>query len=103
MSFHSRNYYYYYYCCFLQGLNGALICSVNDDPSVVRSTPTSALAFNGNHLPSFESSRRAERLLPPMGFWNTSGVSKFDYHLLRLFFVKKKYILYSSRYRSLEN
>jgi len=55
-----------------------LICSVNDDPSVARSSSTSSLAFNGNHLPpTFESSRRVERFVPPTGFWNTCGVSKF--------------------------
>lgn len=62
-----------------------MICNVNDDPSVARSTSNSSLAFTGNPLPSFESSRRVERLLPPMGFWNTSGVSKFDYNIFFLY------------------
>jgi len=59
-----------------------LICDVNDDPTVVRSTSSSSLSFNGTNLPiTFENSRRVERLLPPTGFWNTSGVSKFCYNI----------------------
>ncbi|CAF3640918.1 unnamed protein product [Rotaria sordida] len=58
----------------IEGLNGALICSVNDDPSVVRSTSATSLGFSPTNLHLFETSRRAERLVPPMGFWNTYGV-----------------------------
>jgi len=58
----------------IEGLNGALICSVNDDPSVVRSSSASAIGFQRTNLPPFETPRRVERLLPPMGFWNTYGV-----------------------------
>ncbi|CAF0851496.1 unnamed protein product [Rotaria sp. Silwood1] len=58
----------------IEGLNGALICSVNDDPSVVRSTSATSLGFSRPILPLFETPRRAERLVPPMGFWNTYGV-----------------------------
>lgn len=58
----------------IEGLNGALICSVNDDPSVVRSSSASAIGFSGTNFPAFETPRRVERLLPPMGFWNTYGV-----------------------------
>ncbi len=70
-----------------EGLNGALICSVNDDPSVARSSSNSALDFNKNNLPSFETSRRAERFLPPTGFWNTYGVSKFYYDTVVLLII----------------
>jgi hypothetical protein len=69
---------------FSKGLNGALICSVNDDPSVIRSTSASSLDFSRANLPSFETSRRLERLLPPMGFWNTYGVGKFYYDIVVL-------------------
>ncbi len=58
------------------GLNGSLICNVNDDASAVRSI--SSLDINRTNVPTsvFEPTRRAERLLPPMGFWNTYGVGK---------------------------
>ncbi len=60
-----------------------MICDVNDDPTVVRSRSTSSLSFNGTNLPAtFENSRRVERLLPPTGFWSTSGVSKFCYNII---------------------
>ncbi|CAF2874742.1 unnamed protein product [Rotaria sp. Silwood2] len=58
----------------IEGLNGALICNVNDDPSVIPSTRSSSLNFHRTNLPAFEIPRRAERLVPPMGFWNTHGV-----------------------------
>jgi hypothetical protein len=48
---------------------------VNDDPSVVRSTPATSLDFNRTNLPAFETPRRVERLVPPTGFWNTYGIS----------------------------
>jgi len=51
-----------------------LICNVNDDPSLVRSSSTSVLNFNNTNLPAFETPRRVERIVPPMGFWNTYGV-----------------------------
>ena len=58
------------------GLNGALICNVNDDAAFLHSAPTSSLDFNRTNLPTFEASRRVERLVPPLGFWNTHGVGK---------------------------
>ncbi|UJR23474.1 hypothetical protein I4U23_026474 [Adineta vaga] len=58
----------------IEGLNGALICNVNDDPALIRSASTNSLNFNRANLPSMESSRRVERLVPPMGFWNTHGI-----------------------------
>lgn len=63
------------------GLNGALICNVNDDASVVRAPSTSSLNFNRANLPTFETPRRAERLVPPMGFWNTHGISRLLFSL----------------------
>ncbi len=71
---------------FYLGLNGALICNVNDDPSLVRSTPTSSLNFNQTNLPALEIPRRAERIVPPLGFWNTYGVSKFLFYLINIMF-----------------
>jgi hypothetical protein len=72
------------------GLNGALICNVNDDPSVIRST--SCLDFHRTNVPSFEpTTRRAEKLLPPMGFWNTYGVGKF---CLKIFMFIKMFFLF---------
>ncbi len=74
------------------GLNGALICTVDDDISLLRSTPTGSLTFNRANLPTFETPRRVERVVPPMGFWNTYGISKFLFYLLNiisfLFFYK---------------
>ncbi|CAF5119791.1 unnamed protein product, partial [Rotaria magnacalcarata] len=58
----------------IEGLNGALICSVNDDPSVVRTSSVTSLGFSRPNVPMFETPRRVERLVPPMGFWNTYGV-----------------------------
>ncbi|CAF3068312.1 unnamed protein product [Rotaria socialis] len=58
----------------IEGLNGALICSVNDDPSVVRASSVTSLGFSRPNVPMFETPRRVERLVPPMGFWNTYGV-----------------------------
>ena len=76
------------------GLNGALICNVNDDPSLVRASSTSSLSFNRTNLPTFETPRRVERLVPPMGFWNTYGVSTFsslfDFHRNHLFVIQFK-------------
>ncbi|CAF1112466.1 unnamed protein product [Didymodactylos carnosus] len=59
----------------IEGLNGTLICNVNDDNSAVHNS--SSLTFNKNplNIPSaFETSKRVEKLVPPMGFWNTYGV-----------------------------
>ncbi|CAF2855446.1 unnamed protein product [Rotaria sp. Silwood2] len=64
----------------IEGLNGALICNVNDDPSVVRSTSATSLGFSRPNLPLFETPRRAERLVPPTGFWNTYGVIQDTEH-----------------------
>ncbi|CAF3768980.1 unnamed protein product [Rotaria sordida] len=58
----------------IEGLNGALICNVNDDPSVIQPMRSSSLNFPRTNLPAFETPRRVERLVPPMGFWNTHGV-----------------------------
>jgi len=55
-----------------------LICSVNDDPSLIQSASPRSLSFNRTNLPSLESSRRVERVVPPMGFWHTQGIGKFD-------------------------
>jgi len=60
---------------YFQGLNGALICNVNDDPSLIRSAPNSTLNFNKTNLPTLEAPRRVERLVPPTSFWNTYGIS----------------------------
>jgi hypothetical protein len=76
-----------FYMILFKGLNGALICNVNDDPSVVNSAPSSALGFSRTNLPVLETTHRVERLVPPMGFWNTSGVSKFYYNIAT--FLKK--------------
>jgi hypothetical protein len=43
---------------------------------LIRSTPTNSLNFNRTNLPTLETQRRVERLVPPMGFWNTYGISK---------------------------
>lgn len=59
----------------LIGLNGALICNVNDDPSLIRSNASSSLSFTHSSLSPYGSPRRVERLVPPMGFWNTHGIS----------------------------
>jgi hypothetical protein len=82
------------------GLNGALICNVNDDPSLIQSTTSTSFDFTRPNLPAFNIPRRVERVVPPMGFWNTYGVSKF---LLDEYcsFLKQNCTL-SSRYRSLE-
>lgn len=72
---------------FKKGLNGALICNVNDDPAVVRSASNSALGLILPNLPLLETPRRAERLVPPMGFWNTYGVSKFPIKLSYFLFI----------------
>jgi len=61
-----------------------LICNVNDDPAVIRSTSNSSLDINRTNLPNFQPRRRVERLLPPMGFWNTYGVGKFYLDSVRL-------------------
>ncbi|CAF0789721.1 unnamed protein product [Adineta ricciae] len=58
----------------IEGLNGALICNVNDDPALIRSASTSSLSFNRANLPTLDSSRRVERVVPPMGFWHTQGI-----------------------------
>ncbi|CAF1642989.1 unnamed protein product [Rotaria magnacalcarata] len=58
----------------IEGLNGALICNVNDDVSVDNMPRSSSLNFNRTNLPAFETSRRTERLVPPTGFWNTHGI-----------------------------
>jgi hypothetical protein len=52
---------------------------VNDDPSVIRATPSTSLGFNRTNLPTLDSPRRVERLVPPMGFWNTYGISMLFY------------------------
>jgi hypothetical protein len=83
------------------GLNGALICNVNDDPSVIRSPPTSSLNFNRTNLPVLESPRRFERIVPPLGFWNTYGVSKFVFFFLFYLINIISFVL-SSGYRTLE-
>ncbi|CAF0818873.1 unnamed protein product [Adineta steineri] len=60
-------------CKHIEGLNGAMICAVNDDPSLIRSA-SSALSFNMSNLPTLPSSRRVERLVPNTGFWSTHGI-----------------------------
>ncbi|CAF1033556.1 unnamed protein product [Didymodactylos carnosus] len=57
----------------IEGLNGALICNVNDDEYI--SPSSSSLNFiPTNNLMTFEIPRRVEKLVPPTGFWNTYGV-----------------------------
>lgn len=47
---------------------------MNDDQSAARSTSVTSLGFTRPNMPMFEIPRRVERLIPPMGFWNTYGV-----------------------------
>ena len=63
---------------------------MNDDPSVIRSTPSTSLGFNITNLPTLDTPRRVERLVPPMGFWNTYGISMLFYliNIILLFFYK---------------
>lgn len=64
-----------------------MVCNVNDD--LTRNAPkrSKSLNFNKNNLPTNENSRRVERCIPPMGFWNTHGVCRY-------FLLSYKYSLY---------
>lgn len=86
------NGFFYTLCFYFEGLNGALICNVNDDASMGRSTSTTSLDFSRTNLHNLQGTRRVERLLPPMGFWNTYGVGK-------LFLSNEKNKLISSAFQ----
>ncbi|UJR25430.1 hypothetical protein I4U23_006777 [Adineta vaga] len=58
----------------MEGLNGAWICNVNDDLTSKRSKRNKSNNHNKNNLPTNETARRTERLVPPTTFWNTHGI-----------------------------
>jgi hypothetical protein len=68
------------------GLYGSLICNVNDDPALIQTNSMDTINFNRNNLPTFETPRRVERLVPPMGFWHTHGIRKYRLLLIQMCF-----------------
>ncbi|CAF0783492.1 unnamed protein product [Adineta steineri] len=58
----------------LEGLNGSMICNVNDDLTRNRPKRNKSLNIHKNNLPVIERTRRVERLVPPVDFWHAHGV-----------------------------